>query len=551
MEVFVKISEVVKMFFADPTFLMLIGFSIIFLTSAFHSVSAFVSIKRKSVDAFYYGGFAILIAVFTLCRLAELATHNRLFNFIANTAFYFATALLTFHIWRQTSHKEITRRVVTLYFGLPVVMTLLEIIELGGFVVGNPLSALLADLTSMQHHSFKAMLYAIYCTFMTLKSYLLCMNVFYQMPVHMQRTATSLIFGITLFGVVLVSGLVFSSWLAAAVMLGALYFTVDMLYAALFVMNSSNVIATSRKFVFEGLTSFVIVTSKKDRVLDWNIKDGTQNPALPTPYFKEPFAEYKKRILENNGRTSQYSENIISTTVDDKEYNFQIVIHDIRTLTREYGQLIEIQDVSVLVSLLHFFEDIAYVDHLTGLRNRNAYLEFLKTGLVEKNLPLGIVSGDVNYLKKLNDSGGHLLGDKLLKICCDVVAEVVEAQIADCHGAFEVFSARTGGDELVLLYPRGGETAALDFIDRVNVKLEAIHDDEIGTPSISWGYSEMASLDTTYNEMFEIADQRMYADKKRRKAGRDDVSSGFVPVKVFKPLPETPAEQTQSEQTVV
>ncbi|GHU41125.1 hypothetical protein FACS1894111_02910 [Clostridia bacterium] len=534
MEILIKISNAVKLLFSEEYILLLVALSLLSLNGIRRAIGGFRGRKNKLLDSFYYSLFVIAITVFALGSLLDVLVGNLwpIFGFIGSVGIDVAPAFLALHIWRQTSYLEIKKNVFIRYFSVPALIAVLQLFEMYGVFVPNPLSFLFGNAVALQGVGLKDLLLALYVSFMIVRSYLFCFNVFYQMPPHMQKSARNLLMCISLFATALIGGFVLSKWLAAAVLLIGLYFTMEMLYAAFFITNSSNVIATSRRFVFEGISSFVVVVSKKGRILDWNIKDGSQSPALPTPYFREPFDKYKERILKNNGRVSSHSENIISATAKDQEHNYQIVIHEIETQTRHFGQLVEIQEVTELYSLLHYFEDVAFIDHLTGLKNRNAYQKYMKTACVANNLPLGILTGDVNYLKRLNDSGGHLLGDKLLRTVADIVVQTVEEKARDeGMDPSQVFVSRVGGDELVILYPRGGEKAAADFVSRIKVNLEAACDDEIGTPSVSWGFSELTAVDQSYNEIFEIADRRMYADKERQKAGRDDVNSGFIPVR--------------------
>jgi diguanylate cyclase (GGDEF)-like protein len=164
-------------------------------------------------------------------------------------------------------------------------------------------------------------------------------------------------------------------------------------------------------------------------------------------------------------------------------------------------------------SSLREVTNVAFSDSMTGLHNKNAYLNKIPELCVNECLPLGIVSGDVNYLKRTNDTLGHIAGDKLLTVIAETIKSVLPKN---------AFAARTGGDELVILIPNGGKKAADEFVTKTAAALEAINDELIGTPSVSWGTSEKLCENDSYEEMFAIADERMYEDKMRRKAVRVD-----------------------------
>ncbi|MCR5272848.1 MAG: GGDEF domain-containing protein [Lachnospiraceae bacterium] len=93
----------------------------------------------------------------------------------------------------------------------------------------------------------------------------------------------------------------------------------------------------------------------------------------------------------------------------------------IQIITREYNSL----------------RKYGYVDELTGLGNRRAYMKFQEEN---KNIyPYGYVMCDVNSLKLTNDKFGHKRGDELIKAVAQKMAEI--------YGENNVF--RVGGDEFV------------------------------------------------------------------------------------------------------
>ncbi len=101
---------------------------------------------------------------------------------------------------------------------------------------------------------------------------------------------------------------------------------------------------------------------------------------------------------------------------------------------------------------------LSYTDNLTGLYNRTYFEEKINELDSEAYLPLGIIMGDVNGLKLINDSFGHLEGDKLLKKISDVLKGVCEDK---------GFVFRWGGDEFMILVPNCDEKACDGIITRI------------------------------------------------------------------------------------
>lgn len=71
---------------------------------------------------------------------------------------------------------------------------------------------------------------------------------------------------------------------------------------------------------------------------------------------------------------------------------------------------------------------LSQTDILTGTYNRYSFEEKIKELNYEKYLPLGIIMGDVNGLKLVNDTLGHLEGDKLLKNISNILKHICDLQ---------------------------------------------------------------------------------------------------------------------------
>ena len=156
------------------------------------------------------------------------------------------------------------------------------------------------------------------------------------------------------------------------------------------------------------------------------------------------------------------------------------------------------------------FRDLANKDSMTGVRNKHAYSENesllnrqIQAGEIQK---LGVIVGDVNGLKYVNDTRGHAAGDQLIKDACNLICETF------VHGA--VF--RIGGDEFVVLIQGHGFDTMTEAINEMNRKVEAnIKENKV---VISIGYAVLTPEDHQLRDIFDRADQMMYDRKKELKA---------------------------------
>ena len=155
------------------------------------------------------------------------------------------------------------------------------------------------------------------------------------------------------------------------------------------------------------------------------------------------------------------------------------------------------------------FQTMANTDSLTGVRNKLAYTEneaVINSQIEADELPrLGVVVGDINGLKHVNDTQGHAAGDALIKDAC--------AMICDYFKQGAVF--RIGGDEFAVILQGKGFDTMQEAIDDLNRKVEE-NIKENGVV-VSIGYSVLCDEDTNLRDVFERADQMMYERKKELK----------------------------------
>ena len=152
--------------------------------------------------------------------------------------------------------------------------------------------------------------------------------------------------------------------------------------------------------------------------------------------------------------------------------------------------------------------DLTYLDKMTGVQNRNAYIrtvEQLNTKMHASNghgthFEIGIVFADANGLKELNDTAGHEAGDKLLIRIVHKIMSVFRTS--------EIF--RTGGDEFVILCEDIKED---DFFSRTNSlrKSLAVSSNFESDASIGVCWSDSAVY---IEEIVNQAEADMYEDKR-------------------------------------
>lgn len=156
-------------------------------------------------------------------------------------------------------------------------------------------------------------------------------------------------------------------------------------------------------------------------------------------------------------------------------------------------------------------------DQLTGLYNRayfDAEFARIKSG---RCYPVSIVIADVDGLKLVNDSFGHVAGDRLIQLAARVMKDSFR-----CDDVV----ARIGGDEFAVLLPSADETVVKQAIKRVlNFPAARSEPTDDVILSISIG-SATAESPEQLNEALKQADSRMYYYKFRRKSRQRGTLNG-------------------------
>src|SRR5216684_1299803 len=148
---------------------------------------------------------------------------------------------------------------------------------------------------------------------------------------------------------------------------------------------------------------------------------------------------------------------------------------------------------------------LAVTDPLTGLANYRRLLDALDSEIKRygrTGRPFAVLLLDLDGLKKINDTHGHLVGSRAL---CRV------ANILQIHCREIDTAARYGGDEFVLVLPETDSEAARRVAERISERLR--NDGEEPPISVSAGAATFPRDGRTIDELLGAADRTLYAAK--------------------------------------
>ena len=161
---------------------------------------------------------------------------------------------------------------------------------------------------------------------------------------------------------------------------------------------------------------------------------------------------------------------------------------------------------------LFLYERASSRDALTGLFNRATYFDDMEK--MGKDVT-GVIQLDMNGLKYLNDTYGHLEGDKGL---------VSIAQTIKQHETPNMYSYRVGGDEFIVLVVGDSEADMRRFIDSFKEDLSKTR------YYCSIGYSVRKDYSVTIDTLLKESETFMYKDKAEfyRKSNIERRKSGYI-----------------------
>jgi two-component system, cell cycle response regulator len=160
---------------------------------------------------------------------------------------------------------------------------------------------------------------------------------------------------------------------------------------------------------------------------------------------------------------------------------------------------------------------LARTDGMTGLYNYRYFFELASrefNASLRYQRPLSIIIFDADHFKQINDTLGHLAGDKLLV----TMAQTVGAQMRNVD-----VLARYGGDEFIILLPTTGVQQAFHIAERLRSSIMSTlveMDNKMFAITLSIGVTEMYfdPVDNGVEEIVQRADKALYAAKQ---AGRN------------------------------
>lgn len=180
------------------------------------------------------------------------------------------------------------------------------------------------------------------------------------------------------------------------------------------------------------------------------------------------------------------------------------------------GVLERLRLIEELEEYTQRIEKLSIIDELTGLYNRRGFYEAgMKQyeAAQQQHRKLVFIFGDMDGLKKINDTYGHKAGDIALKAVADSLNKALRST--------DIIS-RLSGDEFAIILCREDTTDNVHaIIERIEIALDDFNDhhDLPYTIQVSFGYAIFdGQMQRSFEELLNEADKKLYENKRDRYA---------------------------------
>lgn len=161
-------------------------------------------------------------------------------------------------------------------------------------------------------------------------------------------------------------------------------------------------------------------------------------------------------------------------------------------------------EINRLKSKIEKLEILADTDYLTGVNSRFSFIDKVDQALLINSVGVLFIF-DLDGFKNVNDTYGHIEGDRLLKNFAKKLTDTFSEAIVGRLGGDEFMVFITGAADIDITAGRIVKTDIAQIYDKAK-------DLNI---SVSFGYASAPDNGHCFNELYQIADNALYRSKKQ------------------------------------
>ncbi len=218
-----------------------------------------------------------------------------------------------------------------------------------------------------------------------------------------------------------------------------------------------------------------------------------------------------RKALESDGKIADY---LVEQKTLSGQIKYAVVNFELIDYFGEKSILSGVADIGEIKRIERELTVYASTDPLTGVLNRRAGMDMIKRKFEaarHSKEEFNLFFYDVDNLKIVNDTFGHLEGDALIKDVCRIIREELSP---------DDIIFRYGGDEFMIIFENSSEQEVRKVYTRISQRFQALNQNKQKPYEIdaSLGvFSYKPEMNLNLDQIIEIVDKDMYHNKAMKK----------------------------------
>ena len=271
------------------------------------------------------------------------------------------------------------------------------------------------------------------------------------------------------------------------------------------VTNADNIIVYANTYFQKELqwNCNELIGKSVDKIIAKSSKIFLQSYVLPTLLHEKACQEMQLIMLSAQGERMAVT---VNAQLDEKSYIYWSFFNATQR-DKLYDELIKTREK--LESQTERLQSLASTDELTNLLNRremNCRSVLLLEQAMRSKQSVALLIIDIDNFKVVNDTFGHLEGDRVLKEL---------GQRLKHFGRQTDLISRYGGEEFLIMVPDTNKADTLSFCQRLHLLIAEI---KVGNRPVTASIgASLSTAKTTFTDLFAQADNAVYEAKERGK----------------------------------